>query len=369
MNMNLAQRLKTLKSTLPEAGRMYQAIAARDASWDGVFFTGVRTTGIFCRPSCRAKTPKRANVTFFPGVKEALEAGYRACRRCHPLDALGAHPAWVDRLLRSVDVTDGARLRDAELRDAGIEPARARRYFQENFGMTFQAYSRARRLGGALSQLRLGIELDDAADEAGFESLSGFRDAFARVFGAPAGQADRADAIFLGWVETPMGPMVAGARRDSLCLLEFTNRRMMETQIATLRRRFSAAFIPEETDTLKRLRDELACYFEGRLRSFETPIDAPGTPFEERVWAELRAIPYGETRSYEELAKSVGSPSAVRAVGSANGRNRIAIVIPCHRVVNKSGALGGYGGGQWRKEMLLRLEQGDGARRGTAAER
>jgi AraC family transcriptional regulator of adaptative response/methylated-DNA-[protein]-cysteine methyltransferase len=194
--------------------------------------------------------------------------------------------------------------------------------------------------------------------DAGFESLSGFRDAFAKVFGAPAGQAELAAAIHLGWVETPVGPMVAGSRGDALCLLEFTNRRMMEAQIETLRKRFKAAFVPEDTDVLKRLRDELAAYFDGRLRNFSLRLDAPGTPFEEKVWGELLKIPYGETRSYEDLANAVGSPGAVRAVGSANGRNRIAIVIPCHRVVNKSGELGGYGGGLWRKETLLGIERG-----------
>lgn len=361
MNMDVSQYMGRASDTpLPPPTSMYRAIVRKDPSFDGVFFTGVRTTGIFCRPSCRAKTPKRENVTFFRGVSEAVNAGYRACLRCRPLESIGSHPSWVSRLIRSVDSADGARVKDGELRTAGIDPAKARKYFQEHFGMTFQAYSRSRRLGGALSQLRLGFDLDNTAMDAGFESLSGFRDAFSKVFGTPAGQAETADAIHLAWVETPVGPMVAGSRRDALCLLEFTNRRMMEAQVETLQKRFKSAFVPEDTDVLKRLRDELSAYFEGRLREFRTPVEAPGTPFEEKVWRELMKIPYGETRSYEDLARAVGSPGAVRAVGSANGRNRIAIVIPCHRVVNKSGELGGYGGGLWRKEILLRIEQGRG---------
>ena len=224
--------------------------------------------------------------------------------------------------------------------------------------MTFQAYSRARRLSGALSQLRLGFDLDNTAADAGFESLSGFRDAFSKVFGEPAGKADRAQGIHLGWVETPIGPMIAGSRAGALVLLEFTNRRMMEAQIETLKKRFKTGFVPEDDHVIQKTRRELEEYFAGKRSRFSIPLDFPGTPFETKVWKGLLEIPYGETRSYEDLARVTGSKGAVRAVGSANGRNRIAIVIPCHRVVNKSGALGGYGGGLWRKQALLNLEQG-----------
>jgi len=358
MNMMTMVDLSNPERTLPSPRVMYGAVVRKDPSFDGLFYTGVRTTGIFCRPSCRAKTPKRENVRFFPAVRDALFAGYRACLRCKPLLSIGAHPDWVKDLLARVDSREGARLRDSELVQDGIDPARARRYFQEHFGMTFQAYSRARRLSGALSQLRLGFDLDNTAADAGFESLSGFRDAFARVFGAPAGKAERARAIHLGWVETPIGPMIAGAREGSLILLEFTNRRMMEAQIETLKKRFKAAFVPEDDAVIRQTRKELDEYFSRERRDFTIPLDYPGTPFETKVWTELLKIPYGETRSYEELALITSSKGAVRAVGSANGRNRIAIVIPCHRVVNKNGALGGYGGGLWRKQTLLALEQG-----------
>lgn len=345
---------------LPTPRVMYGALKRKDSSFDGLFFTGVRTTGIFCRPSCRAKTPRRENVRFFPAVQDALVAGYRPCLRCKPLLSVGTHPDWVKDLLARVESREGARLKDFELVQDGLDPARARRYFQEHFGMTFQAYSRARRLSGALSQLRLGFDLDNTAADAGFESLSGFRDAFAKVFGEPAGKADRARAIHLGWVETPIGPMIAGSRDRALVLLEFTNRRMMEAQIETLRKRFKTAFLPEDDEVIRRTRRELEEYFASKRREFSIPLDYPGTPFETRVWSELLKIPYGETRSYEDLARVTSSKGAVRAVGSANGRNRIAIVIPCHRVVNKNGALGGYGGGLWRKQALLALEQGGG---------
>lgn len=222
--------------------------------------------------------------------------------------------------------------------------------------MTSTTDARARRFAGALSQGRFGFDRENAAPDTGFESLSDFRDAFSKVFGAPAIRADRATAIHLGWVETPIGPMIAGAREGALILLEFSNRRLMEVQIETLGKRFKAAFIPEDDAVIKQTRRELDEYFARKRREFTLPLDYPGTAFETRVWTELLKIPYGETRSYEELAELTSSKGAVRAVGSANGRNRIAIVIPCHRVINKSGALGGYGGGLWRKQTLLSLE-------------
>ncbi len=342
---------------LPSARTMYRAFRRADASYDGVFYTGVRTTGIFCRPSCRAKKPRPENVQFFTSIGDALFAGYRACKRCRPLVAGAAHPEWVKRLLATVERREGARLKDKELRDMQIDPTRARRYFQDRFGMTFQAYSRSRRLGGALSQLRLGLTLDDAAAESGYESLSGFRDAFAKAFGAPPGKAERAQAILVGYIDTPLGPMIAGARDGKLVLLEYTNRRMIEAQIETLRRRLRAPFVPGNDAALYRLEVELAEYFAGKRKSFSLALEAPGSPFEESVWTELQRIPYGETRSYEALARAVGEPRAARAVGRANGLNRIAIVIPCHRVVNKGGQLGGYGGGLWRKHALLHLER------------
>jgi AraC family transcriptional regulator of adaptative response/methylated-DNA-[protein]-cysteine methyltransferase len=152
--------------------------------------------------------------------------------------------------------------------------------------------------------------------------------------------------------------MVAGATATGICLLEFTDRRMLEAQLDTLSRRFELSISPGENELLERLRGELRLYFAGRSKRFSLPLDFPGTEFQVKVWKALLGIPYGETRSYEDIARKLGSPGAVRAVGHANGQNRIGIVIPCHRVVNKNGDLGGYGGGLWRKKRLLELEQG-----------
>jgi len=345
-------------STLPPVGEMERAYRERDPSYDGVFFLAVRTTGIFCRPSCPARKPLPANVEFFPTVREAMFAGYRPCLRCRPLEAGGRPPGWAARLLEEVERRPGERIPDGTLRRLGVDPARARRYFLAHYGMTFQAYCRARRLGVALDELRRGADLDDVALGHGFDSHSGFRAAFARAFGTSPGRGRDADCILLAFLESPLGPLVAGATKAGVCLLEFTDRRSLETSLDTVRRRFGCATLPGDTPHLKQLKVDLSAYFAGELRAFTVPVVTPGTPFQEQVWDELRRVPYGETRSYEDLARALGRPKAQRAVGRANGENRIAIVIPCHRVVNKDGGLGGYGGGLWRKRYLLDLERG-----------
>jgi AraC family transcriptional regulator of adaptative response/methylated-DNA-[protein]-cysteine methyltransferase len=263
----------------------------------------------------------------------------------------------VRSLLDRIEAEPGARITEADLREMGIEPARVRRHFLREYGMTFQAYCRARRLGQAFERIRGGGPLDDAVFDSGFESHSGFRAAFERLFGKPPGQARDADCIRLTWIDTPLGPMVAGATDAGICLLEFTDRRMLEAQFATIRRRFQLPVVPGETGALRDLRAQLQEYFAAERREFTVPLTYPGTPFEKEVWDELLRIPYGETRSYEDMARLLGRPGASRAVGRANGMNRIAIVIPCHRVLNKGGDLGGYGGGLWRKRILLDLER------------
>ena len=342
---------------LPASAEMMRAFLARDASYDGVFVAAVSTTGVFCRPSCPARKPLKKHVTFFTTIREALFAGYRACLRCRPMAAPGEKPAWLRTLLAAVERAPDRRIQDRDLRAMGLEPAQVRRFFLKHYGMTFHAYTRGRRLSGALQQLRRGAKLDDVALGTGFESHSGFRDAFVRTFGQAPGQARDGECVIMSWIETPLGPMIAGANDEGICLLEYSDRRMLEAQLKTLRRRFKCPMVPGESPHIARLREELEAYFAGRLREFTVPLVAPGTPFQERVWKKLLEIPYGETWSYEALAKAVHSPGSQRAVGTANGMNRIAIVIPCHRVVNKNGKLGGYGGQLWRKQALLQLER------------
>jgi AraC family transcriptional regulator of adaptative response/methylated-DNA-[protein]-cysteine methyltransferase len=335
---------------------MERAFMSSDASYDGIFFTGVRTTGIFCRPSCRARKPLPSNVEFFGSVREALFSGYRPCHRCYPTRPLGSSPAWVTQLLDAVETHSDRRLRDDDVRRLGVDPARARRYFLEHYGMTFHAYCRGRRLAGAVRQLRGGADLDDVALGTGWESHSGFREAFARTFGTPPGKSAEASYVVTTAIDTPLGPMIAGATDEGLCLLEFADRRMLEAQIKRLGRLLRQSLVPGDHPYLTQAREELEGYFAGTLRTFTVPLVFRGTAFEERVWRQLIRIPYGKTCSYADLAGRVDAPGAQRAVGRANGMNRIAIVIPCHRVVNSDGKLGGYGGGLWRKNWLLQLE-------------
>ncbi len=336
---------------------MERAFARKDAGYDGVFYVAVRTTGIFCRPSCPSQ-PKLENVEFFLTVKDCVFAGYRPCKRCRPLEANGKPPEWARELMARVESEPDARLKAADLRDLGITPERARRWFQQNYGMSFAAWCRGHRLAGAFMRLREGATLDDAVFDSGFESHSGFRAAFARVFGdAPGRSRKNGERVVMTMIETPVGPLLAGATDQGINLLEYTDRRMLERNLEAMGRRFGCPIVPGRHALLDRAREELAKYFEGELREFTLPLAARGTPFQDKVWEQLRRIPYGQTISYDELARRIGQPTAQRAVARANGMNCVAIVIPCHRVIGKDGSLTGYGGGLWRKRLLLELER------------
>ncbi len=336
---------------------MDRAFRSRDSQFDGVFYTAVRTTGIFCRPSCPARKPKSEHLEYFPTVRDALFAGYRACKRCRPLDPPGAPPAWLEGLLEKVDEDPARRWTDSDLLEMGLNPLRVRRWFQANHSMTFHAYQRARRLGLALGRIRNGGDLTDSGYEYGFESFSGFRDAFQKLFGESPGRSRSQHHVIVNRILTPLGPMLAGVMNDALCLLEFCDRPMLETQIRRIQHRLQCVITPGESPVIEEVERQLLAYFDGKLREFNVPLLTPGTEFQERVWEGLRQIPYGQVTSYALQAKRLGCPAAVRAVARANGDNRICIIIPCHRVIGTDGNLCGYGGGIWRKRFLLDLEK------------
>ena len=344
-------------SSIPDESAMYRALLRRDAAYDGVFIVAVKTTGIFCRPVCTARKPRRKNVEFFATTRDALCAGYRPCKRCRPMDVHRKPPAWVRRLMDAVDQAPSGRFTDADLRALSIEPARARRYFKEHYGMTFHAYHRARRMGLALAAVREGQDLNAVGLQHGFGSASGFRDAFARIFGRPPGRGKDVRCLLAGWLDTPLGAMLAVAGDDGLHMLEFVDRRAIERQIETLRKRLRAVIVPGTNEHLERIGDELARYFAGRLTEFTVPTILTGSPFQVQVWNRLAQIPYGQTLSYSQMAADIGRAGTQRAVGRANGDNRIGIVLPCHRVVRSDGTLCGYGGGVWRKKWLLDHER------------
>ena len=346
---------------------MYRAVVDHDPTFEGIFFVGVATTGIFCRPTCRVRTPKRANVEFFASTRDALHAGYRPCRRCRPLDRERSAPPLVAQLLAAVEGEPTGRLRDVDLARRGIDPSTARRTFKRYCGMTFHAYHRARRMGLALAGVRQGKSMLDLQLDHGFESGSGFRGAFNRLVGAAPSRAHDADCLYAQWFETPLGAMLALADDNGLALLEFVDRRGLEREIDVIQRKLKRRILPGAHRFLTQIGDELAAYFAGRTLTFATPIALVGSPFQRAVWSALLAIPPGATRSYAEIAGAVGRAAAVRAVGRANGDNRLCIIVPCHRVIGADGTLTGYGGGLWRKQWLLEHERAHAGGRGQLA--
>ncbi len=341
---------------LPSDDRLYKALIERDTAFLGVFVVGVKTTGVFCRVGCPAKRPKAENCEFFSDAKGALHAGYRACLRCRPLDRGRAPSDVVTRLQQIVESDPKARLTDAELSRLGIEPSTARRQFLRHCGMTFHAYQRARRMGMALQDLRKNRNVTRAMGVAGYESPSGFGAAFQGIFGRPPSEAEGLNRLLADWIQTPLGPMVAIANDEGLCLLEFHDRRALEREIEWVRKHFKAVIVPGKNRVLAQIAKEIGEYFEGERREFETSLVIEGSDFQRRVWRELQKIAPGRTKSYSDIARAVGSPAGVRAVGRANGDNRLAIVVPCHRVIRADGEMCGYGGGIWRKKRLLDLE-------------
>ncbi len=337
---------------------MERAFREHDASYLGVFFAAVRTTGIFCRPTCTPpRQPKPENCEYFATVREAVFAGYRPCKLCRPTELGGTPPEWVAALMRRVESEPEVKLQASDLRALGVSPERARRWFMENHGMTFTAWCRARRLSAAFIKIREGENLDEVTLSYGYESHSGFREAFARTFGDAPGRSREGACLFTTMIETPVGRFLAAANDAGLVMFEFTDRRMMERHCEILRRRFQCPLVPGDHPHLALVRTEIAEYFAGARRDFSVPLAPAGTPFQEKVWAALRRIPYGQTISYETLAERIGQPTAMRAAATANGMNRLAILIPCHRVIGKDGSLTGYGGGLWRKRLLLELER------------
>ncbi|MGB8337313.1 MAG: trifunctional transcriptional activator/DNA repair protein Ada/methylated-DNA--[protein]-cysteine S-methyltransferase [Burkholderiales bacterium] len=336
---------------------LFRALTERDASFEGVFYAGVKTTGIFCRPTCAAKKPLEKNVEFFSTSRDALYAGYRPCSRCHPLERVPELPEVVKKLLAVVETAPDQRLREQDLHDMDIDPSTARRQFLRHYGMTFHAYLRARRMGRALQQIKKGDSVIDTQIETGFESSSGFRAAFGKMFGTPPRDASKVDCMLAKWINTPLGAMLALANDDGLHLLEFVDRRGLENEIERLRKKQSCVIVPGPHKYLGKISIELDSYFKGELNKFTTPFVLSGSDFQLAVWNELQKIPFGTTRSYAEMSQRIGNPKAVRAMGRANGDNVLSIVVPCHRVIGADGSLTGYGGGLPRKQWLLEHER------------
>jgi AraC family transcriptional regulator of adaptative response/methylated-DNA-[protein]-cysteine methyltransferase len=343
--------------TMIDDDTLYDALLARDARFEGRAWVAVRTTGIFCRLTCPARKPKRENVAFFDTVAGCLKAGFRPCQRCRPLASLAAHDPVVQRLLGVLDADPARRWTEADIAALGLDPSTVRRAFRRAFGTTFLEIARLARLRLGAAARGGGARVIDAQLEAGFESASGFRAAFARLVGRPPGALSGAERLQADWIDTPLGPMIAVADEAALWLLEFADRRALPGELRAVAQAAGSPIGLGRPAPTARVAGELQAYFEGRQALFETPTAPYGTAFSRRVWTALRAIPPGRTCAYADLAVAVGQPAAVRAVARANGANRLAILVPCHRVIAADGGLAGYGGGLWRKRWLIEHER------------
>jgi AraC family transcriptional regulator of adaptative response/methylated-DNA-[protein]-cysteine methyltransferase len=335
----------------------YDALIANNSEYEGVFYVGVKTTGVFCRPTCPARKPKFEHCEFFETAQQALLASFRPCKRCRPL----SHPNQVSELVRilvqAVEENPEKRWKNEDFQKLSVDASTARRQFKKRFGMTFVEYARARRMGLAMKQIRLGNSIIDTQLSSGYESGSGFRDAFSRIMGTAPSLLKHNKVLKASWLDTKLGPMIAISDENAIYLLEFVDRRGLEKEVANLRTKTKSAIIPGKTFPINMIEKELHQYFNGNLTEFKTPLFFLGSSFQKQVWNELIKIPYGETKSYAEIAKSIGNSSATRAVARANGANQMAIVIPCHRVINTNGELCGYGGGVVRKQWLINHEK------------
>jgi AraC family transcriptional regulator of adaptative response/methylated-DNA-[protein]-cysteine methyltransferase len=342
---------------LPDDDTLYTALLARDVQFEGRAFVGVSSTGVFCRLTCPARKPKRENCQFFPEVAGAVAAGFRPCKRCHPLAPAAESDPMVGALLRALEDDPARRWSEADVTALGYDPSTVRRAFKRHFGLTFLEMARMTRLRTAAASLPKGGKVIDAQLEARYESPAAFRAAFARWLGVPPGKFVRDGMLQADWIDTPMGVMIAVSDQRALHLLEFAERRALPGELKKLYAHAKGSLGFGRLAPIDQMEREIQAFMAAECDVFETPLAPLGTPFLQEVWRALRTIPAGETRSYSAVAQMIGRPAAVRAVARANGANPVAIAIPCHRVLGADGALTGYGGGLWRKQALIDLEQ------------
>lgn len=341
---------------LPSDDTLYAALLARDPSYDGNAFVGVRSTGIFCRLTCPARKPKRENCTFYSTPTASIDAGFRPCKRCHPMHSMIPDDPSVRDLLTRLDKEPTHRWSEVQVSNLGYDPSTIRRAFKRTFGTTFLDLARSRRLQAGFTTLTDGGQVIDAQLEAGFESASAFRAAFAKMVGINPSAFAQAALLRADWFQTDLGPMIAVADNTHLHLLEFADRKALPKELKRLQTSAGGIGLGS-TAPMEQAKAELNHYFAGTSSTFQTPLALHGTSFTKSVWHALREIPAGHTQSYAALAQQMDHPTATRAVARANGANQIAIMIPCHRIIGADGNLTGYGGGLWRKRKLIDLER------------
>ena len=330
----------------------WQIALAKDRRFDGAFVTGVHSTGIYCRPSCPARAPKRENVRFYATPLDAEAAGLRACKRCAP-DQQSREEAAVMRALEILRDAQGPVSLDRLGAATGYSPAHLQRFFTRAVGMSPAVYARALRRERAGDALSRESRVTDAIYEAGYAAPSRFYEDMKDKGMSAKDMRDggKGRAIHFAVIDTSLGSMLVAATDKGVCCLAFGE------DEADLRARFPAAELIEGGEEFRALFEEVTAAVEQPGTGRDIPLDVQGTAFQQRVWEELRRIPAGQTRSYSELATALGNPKASRAVGGANGANNIAVLIPCHRVIAADGGLGGYAYGTDIKAELLRRER------------
>ena len=335
-----------------DADAAWAAFSIRDRRSDGRFVGAVRTTGIYCKPSCPARHPKRENVVFYRDGAAARAAGYRACLRCKP-DEVGRDRVAVAEAVATIEAADPPLSLEALATKVGYAPHHFHRLFKRALGVTPAAYARGLMARRAAQALTAEGKVTEAIYEAGYSAPSRFYDNGAKRLGmSPSAWARGGAGATIRWTiaDTSLGPMLVAATDKGLCRVSF------DEGAEALAARFPRAEIVPGGAALADLAAKVVAAVESPERDHDLPLDVRGTAFQEAVWQALRAIPAGETRSYAELAAMVGHPGAVRAAGTACGANHVAVAIPCHRVQRGDGTLGGYAYGVERKVALRRRE-------------
>lgn len=330
----------------------WEAIISNNKEADGKFYYAVKTTGIFCRPSCSSKQPSKENVLIFNTREDAMSAGFRPCKRCRPdIDEYNPMADMAGEIKRIVESSGSNKeLLEDNLRSFGVSRQRMSQVFKNHYGKTINEYSNVIRLEAAKDKLRNSDEqIIDIAYSLGFESISAFFAFFRKLTDMTPGEYKDMDktsneGIMYSIYDTSYGPVTIGAINSGIKTLQFGERAPVSIE-------------QKRTSLSDKAAYELNEYLSGRRKQFEVPIIYEGTPFQRQVWTELLNIPYGETRSYKDIAAAIGNPKGVRAVGMANNKNKLMVLIPCHRVIGANGALVGYAGGIELKEKLLKLER------------
>jgi AraC family transcriptional regulator of adaptative response/methylated-DNA-[protein]-cysteine methyltransferase len=346
---------------VPDEEACWRAVLSRDASGDGTFVYAVRATGTYCRPSCAARRPRRAQVVFYPVPEAAEQCGYRPCRRCRPRQAAAGDPQvdLVRHTCRYIEANlQGALTLGALGRQAGLSACHLQRVFKRVTGITPRQYADACRLGRLKARLKQRGTVTMALYEAGYGSSSRLYERSATQLGmtpATYQRGGRAVQIRYTLTDCPLGRLLlAGTERGVCALYLGDDDGALE---AALGREYPAAGLERDDAGLGSWLGELLNHLSGQQPHLELPLDVRATAFQWRVWQELRAIPYGSTRTYKEIAANLGQPTAARAVARACATNPVSVVIPCHRVVRGDGDLGGYRWGLDRKRALLDREK------------